>query len=117
MTIKNIFQFIVFIFLINGCKKPIYKNPDTVIIPQPKVQFKTPDIFVLNNDVGLIYDQELKTSSMFLKDYIEKGSAIKLKNKSDKTTINFIKVDTIANAEAYKLKITRSNITIEARTD
>lgn len=122
MTIKKILLYTVFIsFLFNSCQKPFCavsgNITDHIIIPQPLSHLVTSDEFTLDNNVGLIYDDTFKISGNYLKEYIQNGSNIKLKSNSARRNIKFILADTISNSEGYQLKVSSSEIIINAKTD
>src|SRR5690606_8978013 len=70
--------------------------------------------FVLDQSVGMSFDSNFKISATFLKEFIEKGSAIQLRQNNK---ISFIQDDTISNDEGYQLTITPKQIEIRAKTD
>jgi hexosaminidase len=118
MTIKKLLLLSVFIsFLFSSCQKSYCGVSDNDIIPKPISQLSAPGEFILDNNVAIIYDKTFNTSGTFLRDYIEKGSNIRLKNDVTNRNIKFVFVDTLKNEEGYKLNISPSEIIIEAKTD
>ena len=117
MPIKKIFLCIVFIACLKSCQNNFCPNVEFDIIPNPTVQLAMPVSFTLTNNTGLEYDQEFGISASFLKNYIESGSSFKLKSNSYKRTIRFIKDTTISNLEGYKLKVSKNEIEIKAKSD
>ncbi|WP_299523238.1 family 20 glycosylhydrolase [Winogradskyella sp.] len=84
------------------------------VIPKPNQSISAQWRFILNNDTGINYDPRLSVSAQFLKNYIENGSRIKLKN-NDK--IAFIYEDTISHNEGYVLEILPDSIKVKASSD
>ena len=117
MNIKKPLLLIVFILSLIGCKNDLNQETEISIIPIPTSQINTKGVFVLDNNVGIVFNDKFSVSANFLKDYVEKGSKIKFENKNSKRTIEFITDETILNSEAYKLEITPSIISIKAITD
>lgn len=114
MQFKKIAVLMVFITFLYNCDSP---NPDKTkpqIIPMPAQMESTKGEFVLDQSVGMSFDSNLKVSATFLKEFIEKGSAIQLRQNNK---ISFIQDDTISNDEGYQLTITPKQIEIRAKTD
>ena len=103
--------FITFLFSCNETKIPA---ASVQIIPQPNQLTNHKGQFILDNSVGLNYDETFSVSAEFLKAYIEENSNIKL---SDNNMISFVKDETITSNEGYKLNLTTNQIEIKAKTD
>ncbi len=69
--------------------------------------------FSIDESTGITYDDNLKVSALFLKDFIESGSPIHLKEGND---IQF-KLDESLKPEAYILMVSKEGIIIKASTD
>lgn len=114
MSIKKIGVLCVFISFLFNCKSEEYVPEIPQIIPVPTNQTINKGYFVLDNSVGISYDDTFKVSGEFLRNFIEEGSDIRLDDNDD---IQFVLDETIENAEGYKLDIQPHQITISAKTD
>lgn len=104
----------VFITFLYNCDSPNPEKTKPQIIPMPAQMESTKGEFVLDQSVGMSFDSNFKISATFLKEFIEKGSAIQLRQNNK---ISFIQDDTISNDEGYQLTITPKQIEIRAKTD
>ncbi|WP_298903950.1 family 20 glycosylhydrolase [uncultured Psychroserpens sp.] len=115
MYIKKIVALSVFISFLFSCKSEEHRTTKiSQIIPTPSTQTINPGYFVLNNDVGITYDDNFKTSGDFLQNFIETGSSITLENNDD---ITFVLDNSIEHNEGYVLDIKPYEIRIRAKTD
>jgi len=114
MNVKTIVVFFLFISFLFSCKSEEYVSEIPQIIPTPNEQIINQGFFVLNNSVGISYDDTFKISGDFLQNFIQEGSDITLDDTDD---IQFILDQTIENTEGYKLDIQPYKITISAKTD
>ncbi|WP_299335612.1 family 20 glycosylhydrolase [uncultured Psychroserpens sp.] len=114
MSFKKIVALCVFISFLFSCKSEEYIPETPQIIPAPAELTINKGYFVLNNDVGITYEDPFKISGEFLKNFIENGSTIELKDTND---IQFIMDDTIKHQEGYTLDIQPYQIIIKAKTD
>ncbi|MFK7780822.1 beta-N-acetylhexosaminidase [Psychroserpens sp.] len=114
MNIKTIVVSLLFISFLSSCKSEEYSAEIPQIIPIPSSQKTHKGYFVLNNSVGIYYDDTFKISGRFLQNFIEEGSDIKLKGNNE---IEFILDETIKNPEGYKLDIQPYKISIYAKND
>ncbi|MCL8007466.1 glycoside hydrolase family 20 protein [Gelidibacter japonicus] len=114
MQFKKIAVLMVFITFLYNCDSPNPEKTKPQIIPMPAQMESTKGEFVLDQSVGMSFDSNLKVSATFLKEFIEKGSAIQLRQNNK---ISFIQDDTISNDEGYQLTITPKQIEIRAKTD
>ncbi|MCD2259282.1 beta-N-acetylhexosaminidase [Psychroserpens luteolus] len=114
MSFKKIVALSVFISFLFNCKSEEYRAEIPQIIPIPSTQTINKGYFVLDDNVGISYDDTFKISGDFLRHFIENGSEIKLKNNND---IQFIKDETINNKEGYTLDIQPYQISIRTNTD
>ena len=114
MSFKKITVVCVFISFLFSCKSEEYTTEIPQIIPIPNQQTLQKGYFVLDNGVGISYDDTFKISGDFLKNFIKNGSDIILDDTND---IQFVLDETIENAEGYKLNIEPYQITISAKTD
>ncbi len=122
MNFKKIFVFVGLVSTILACKPnamadsadKITTHESGAIIPLPNGKIKADWKFILDNNTGIQYDNRFTVSANFLKDYIESGSDITLKN-NDK--IDFIYDESISNPEGYVLEILPGSIKIKAKTD
>lgn len=114
MHIKKIAVVIVFISFLYHCDSPNSNLQKPQILPMPAHIQSTKGEFILNNSVGISFDDTFKVSATFLKEFVETGSSIKLQqNKS----ISFIQDNTISNDEGYQLTISPKQVEIRAKTD
>ena len=114
MPIKKITALIVFITFLYNCDSPKTEHPKPQILPMPAHLESTKGEFILDNSVGISYDDTFKVSAIFLKEFVENGSSIQLKQNN---SISFIQDDTISNDEGYQLTISPKQIEIRAKTD
>lgn len=114
MQFKKIAAVIVFITFLYNCNPNDPTASRLKILPMPADIEITNGVFVLDNSIGISFDDQLKISATFLKDFVENGSDIKLKQNNK---IRFITDETIANDEGYQLTITPEHIEIRAKTD
>lgn len=114
MQFKKIAVLMVFITFLYNCDSPNPEKTKPQIIPMPAQMESTKGEFVLDQSVGMSFDSNFKISATFLKEFIEKGSAIQLRQNNK---ISFIQDDTISNDEGYQLTITPKQIEIRAKTD
>lgn len=109
---KLIALFILSLSLVN-CKEESAQVIQSQIIPLPDAVEIIDSFFTIDESTGITYDDDLKVSALFLKDFIESGSPIHLKEGNE---IQF-KLDNNLKPEAYVLKISKDGITIKASTD
>ncbi len=114
MPIKKITALIVFITFLYNCDSPKTEHPKPQILPMPAHLESTKGEFILDNSVGMSYDDTFKVSATFLKEFVENGSSIQLQQNN---SISFIQDDTILNDEGYQLTISPKQIEIRAKTD
>ncbi|MEO7283770.1 family 20 glycosylhydrolase, partial [Gelidibacter sp.] len=114
MPYKKIVSFILFIILLYNCDSQNTEKQALQILPMPSQMESQKGEFILDNSVGITFDESFKVSANFLKEFIEKGSALQLKQNN---TIIFIKDDSIADEEGYQLSISPKQIEIRAKTD
>ncbi len=115
---QKVFYFLIFISaILAACQNPENKSLDSFpsLIPKPKEVKISEGIFNLNKNSSLYVDKEFMNAGKFLTNYIEKGSSFKLKKSSeDDGTITIKKNDTLSN-EGYTLKVSASEILINAK--
>lgn len=116
MPFKKILLYLVFIGLLNSCTEKFCPMIDLEIIPTPNLYLGSPEDFILDKSVGLIYDEDFQVSANFLKNYIESGSKIKFNGES-KRNIRFERDETISNIEGYEIRVLEDEIKISAATD
>ena len=114
MSFKKIVVLLVFISFLYSCESKEYVAEIPQIIPTPSSQTINEGYFLLENSIGLSYDDTFKISGDFLRKYLQKGNAIQLTDNDD---IQFLLDDTIENPEGYKLNIQPFKIIISAKTD
>ena len=71
-------------------------------------------VFNLNNNTSLYVDKEFMNAGEFLVNYIENGSAFKLKKSSEEKAAVVIKKNDTLSPEGYTLKVLGSEILIDA---
>ena len=114
MNFRKIFAICVFTSVLINCNSQTHEAERSVIIPTPSNSISASWNFILNKKTGIEYDERLKISANFLKEYIENGSKLKLRRNSK---ISFIVDETIVNPEGYSLEILPGTIKIKAKTD
>ena len=114
MQFKKIVSFIVFIILLYNCDSQITVKQAPQILPMPSHIDSQKGEFILDNSAGITFDKSFKVSATFLKEFIENGSSIRLKQNN---AIRFIKDESITNEEGYQLTIAPKQIEIKAKTD
>lgn len=114
MSFKSITVVCVFISFLFSCKSEENLIEIAQIIPIPSSQTLNEGYFLLNDNVGISYDDTFKVSGEFLQNHIENGMNITLDDSND---IQFILDDSIENAEGYILDIQPFQIKIKAKTD
>ena len=114
MQFNKIITFIVFVNLLYSCDSQNTERQVPQILPMPLHLQSLKGEFTLDNSVGIEFDDHFKVSATFLKEFIEKGSSLQLKQNN---AIIFIKDESIANDEGYQLTISPKQIKIKAKTD
>ena len=114
MQFNKIITFIVFVNLLYNCDSQNTERQVPQILPMPLHIESLKGEFTLDNSVGIEFDDHFKVSATFLKEFIEKGSSLQLKQNN---AIIFIKDESIANDEGYQLTISPKQIKIKAKTD
>lgn len=114
MQLKKIVPFIVFISILYNCDSQSTERQVPQILPQPSQLESQAGEFTLDNSVGVKFDESFAISANFLKEYIEKGSSIRLQEND---AILFVEDQNIANDEGYQLTISPKQIEIRAKTD
>ena len=107
---------LLFILFILGCnqEKSIPIEPN--IIPAPFYQKINDGVFILNKDVSLEFDEELKTIADYFNSYLKSTYNFELQTTEKDNKITFVINQGIENEEGYHLKIEESSILIEAKT-
>ncbi|WP_223034691.1 glycoside hydrolase family 20 protein [Hanstruepera marina] len=113
MPIKKFTVFIVFAVLFSNCKQKPSEIIVLQIIPNPQNQSINEGNFVLRDGMGIQNDSDFNISADFLKNFIQEGSNITLKENDD---IVFVKDSNISNAEGYVLDISTSQIQIKTNS-
>jgi len=113
MHIKKSLGLFILLLLIISCEKELAQIIQPQIIPIPDSIELTDSFFTIDESTGITYDDNFKVSALFLKDFIESGSPIHLKEGND---IQF-KLDESLKPEAYILMVSKEGITIKASTD
>lgn len=114
MQFKKTALFIVFISFLYNCDSQSTEKQDLQILPMPSHIESQKGKFTLDNSSGITFDESFKVSATFLKDFIEKGSSLQLKQNN---AITFVKDDSITNNEGYQLTVSPDQIEIKAKTD
>ncbi len=86
------------------------------IIPIPNHYEILKGSFDLNKKVSLEYDKEFEIAANSLKEFIEKGSSIELRNSKASKLIKFHKSNDLKNNESYVLEISPDEIRIKAKS-
>lgn len=113
MHIKKSLGLFILLLLILSCEKELTQIIQPQIIPLPNSVEIIDSFFTIDESTGITYDDDLRVSALFLKDFIESGSPIHLKEGAD---IQF-KLDENLKPEAYILAVSKEGITIKASTD
>lgn len=113
MHIRKSLGLFILLLLIISCEKEPAQIIQPQIIPLPNSVEIIDSFFTIDESTGITYDDDLKVSALFLKDFIESGSPIHLKEGNE---IQF-KLDNNLKPEAYVLKISKDGIIIKASTD
>lgn len=114
MQFKKIAVLTVFITFLYNCDSTVTEKSNPQILPIPAHLESTKGEFILDNSVGMTFDDNFKISATYLKEFIENGSAIQIKFNNK---INFIQDEDITDDEGYQLTITPKQIEIRAKTD
>jgi len=115
---QKIYYFLIFISaILAACQNPENKSlePFPSLIPMPKKVKATEGVFNLNNNTSLYVDKEFMNAGEFLVNYIENGSAFKLKKSSEEKAAVVIKKNDTLSPEGYTLKVLGSEILIDAK--
>ena len=115
---QKIYYFLIFISaILAACQNPENKSlePFPSLIPMPKKVKVTEGVFNLNNNTSLYVDKEFMNAGEFLVNYIENGSAFKLKKSSEEKAAVVIKKNDTLSPEGYNLKVLGSEILIDAK--
>ncbi len=114
MPFKITFYIFVFISFLSSSLMAQTEDVKPQIIPIPSKYTASEEEFLLNGSKGIAFDKEFEVSANYLKNYIEKGSNIKLGNND---AISFKKDESITNPEGYILLVLPNKIEIKAKTD
>ena len=121
MTKSKILLYALFLCsLILGCNsQDVVLVEYSGVIPKPDSVELGKEQFLLSATTSLDYDKNFKTSAEFLSSYLYQGLKANLNTNvsAQKNTINFQLDTSFKNPEAYKLIITKNEITIKAATD
>lgn len=113
MPFRKLPTLIVFISFLSSVLVAQNENTKLPIIPNPLIANLPEGTFSINNMTGITFDKELEASANYLKNYIEKGSNIKLQKGKG---IFFIKDNSIKHPEGYSLLVMPGKIEIRAKT-
>ena len=113
MHIKKLISLFILSLIFVNCNENSIQTIQPQIIPIPISVELTDSFFTIDESTGITYDDNFKVSAQFLKDFIESGSPIHLKEGND---IQF-KLDQNLGSEAYHLTVSKEGITIKASTD
>ncbi|MHA7841873.1 MAG: beta-N-acetylhexosaminidase [Winogradskyella sp.] len=113
MHIKKLIGLFILSLALVNCKEESIQITQTQIIPIPNSIELSDSFFTIDENTGVTYDDNLKVSAQFLKNFIETGSQITLKQGN---AIQFL-IDETLEPEAYKLTVSKKEIKIEASTD
>ncbi|MDH7913331.1 family 20 glycosylhydrolase [Winogradskyella sp. SYSU M77433] len=113
MHIKKLISLFILSLIFVNCNENSIQTIQPQIIPIPDSVELTDSFFTIDESTGITYDDNFKVSAQFLKDFIESGSSIHLKEGTD---IKF-KLDENLKPEAYHLTVSKEGITIKASTD
>lgn len=113
MHIKKLIGLFILSLIFVNCNENSVQTIQPQIIPIPDSVELTDSFFTIDENTGITYDDSFKVSAQFLKDFIESGSPIHLKEGND---IQF-KLDQNLGSEAYHLTVSKEGITIKASTD
>ncbi|WP_040279963.1 beta-N-acetylhexosaminidase [Psychroserpens damuponensis] len=114
MSIKKTLVLFVFISFLYSCESKEYTAKIPQIIPIPNSKTINQGYFLLENSIGISYDDTFKISGDFLRKYLQQQNHITITNDNN---IQLLLDDTIKNPEGYKLDIQPDNIIISAKTD
>lgn len=114
MPFKNSLCLFVFISFLSNVLMAQKETVTSNIIPIPSKTTYAEGYFILDSSKGIKLDNEFEVSAHFLKSYIENGTDILLQKNN---SISFIKDESIANPEGYKLEINPKQIKISANSD
>lgn len=116
--------FILLIFI--GCQNPGTRPSKAEnqynIVPKPAKLLPQKGQFLVNSDTRILLesdDADFQKAAGYLSDFIKKGSGLQLPIESSgksKDAISIRPDSTISNAEGYRLSVSRSEITISAKT-
>lgn len=114
MQFKKIVPFIVFISFLYNCDSKKIEKLEPQLLPMPSHIESQKGEFTFDNTTGIEFDESFKVSATFLKEFIEKGSPLQLKQNN---AITFVKDESISSTEGYQLTISPKQIEIRAKTD
>ncbi|CAM1340823.1 beta-N-acetylhexosaminidase [Tenacibaculum amylolyticum] len=112
---KNYILLVIAICALLSCSKTASNPVKAQIIPIPDTQVLHEGSFVLSSKTGLEVDKNLSGVADYLKSYIQTNYSIELVAKGSKN-ISLRLNTNIQNDEAYELKVTSKEISIEAKT-
>ena len=113
MHIKKLVGLFILSLALVNCKEEPFQITQTQIIPIPNSIELSDSFFTIDENTGITYDDNLKVSAQFLKNFIETGSQITLKKGN---AIQFL-IDETLEPEAYNLEVSKNEIKIKASTD
>lgn len=116
MRTTTYFLLVILVAVGAGCQPKTTFQPPTTLIPQPQSQQLLEGNFILSSQTQLVYPAEFKNAAQFLKQWVERGSSIRFREKDSDAQIVFAQDIQLA-PEAYRMEIGEQQIQITAATD
>ena len=102
--------------LVMGCKETSPKVAEIAIIPKPLYQKIEKGVFILDNNVQLISENECFDVSNYFEAQLKESFKLQLSTHKETKKIILKLSDALTNEEGYELKIAKNEILITSKT-
>lgn len=110
------FNLFLLLFL-TACHQKEQPETNTAILPQPNHQVINEGFFVLSTESHFVFDERLRESVLFLKEFIEQGANFRFSENAKGSLIEFVFDDSISENAGYHLTISSEKITVKASSE
>ena len=129
MKIIKLLPILILAVIMSSCSNSLkdssqlnYVSSSADIIPIPNKVDKAEGQFVINESTSFIFDAEFISAANVFRDYLSSSLGYKLKVGSsfsfnEHSIISFVKNESIANKEGYKITISEKGLLVEASDD
>ncbi len=110
------FNLFLLLFL-TSCHQKEQPETNTAILPQPNYQVINEGFFVLTTETHFVFDERLRESVLFLKEFIEKGANFRFSENAKGSVIEFVFDESISENAGYHLTISSEKITVKSSSE